>query len=395
MKILQIHNRYREAGGEDSVARAEVELLRSAGYDVVEHGVENPVSARAAAGALARSPWNGTSARALRRVAERHRPDVAHVHNTWYALTPAIVPALREANIPVVATVHNYRLMCTNALLFRDGHPCEDCVGRQPWPGVRHRCYRGSTVASAAAAVTISLHRARRTWHDGVDRLVAPSTFLRDKLVSAGLPADRIQVKPHSCADPGPRSAPPSSSTTVLFVGRLVPEKGIHALFDAWEAARVPGLELTVVGAGPLRDDLERRRVEGTRLLGWQPDAEVRRLMLEARALVFPSVWYEVFGMTIVEAMASGLPVLTTDRGGPPELVRELGPDWTVAAGETDAWATALHRLRDDDLVDETGRRARRLWETHYTPEAALTALTDIYGSVAREAATTTGGRRG
>jgi glycosyltransferase involved in cell wall biosynthesis len=395
VKVLQIHNRYRRPGGEDAVATADAELLRRAGHDVVEYRVDNPVRPAATASALARAPWNRTSARALRGVLQRARPHVAHVHNTWYTLTPAIVAALRDANVPVVVTVHNYRMLCANALLFRAGRPCEDCVGRQPWPGVLHRCYQDSATASVAAAATISFHRARRTWHDGVDRLLAPSTFVRDILVRAGLPAGRIVVRPHSCADPGVRHVPPSASTVVLFVGRLTPEKGVRELLDAWASARPPGLELVLVGEGPLRADLERRQVPRTRLLGWRPSVEVRQLMLSSRALVFPSVWYEPFGMSIVEAMAAGLPVLASDRGAPPELVRDLGPRWTVTAGDTDAWAGALAQLRDDRDVDDTGSRARDGWEARYSEAAALEALTDIYESVTRGTSTCVGGPRG
>src|SRR5215207_2908686 len=146
MRVLQLHTRYREPGGEDRVLAAEAELLRSAGHEVEQVLAENPESAAATATALLRSPWNGASRRAVERAVAAFRPDVAHVHNTWFALSPSVVAALGAAAVPTVMTVHNYRLMCVNGMFLRNGRPCTDCLGRVPWPGVRHRCYRGSAI---------------------------------------------------------------------------------------------------------------------------------------------------------------------------------------------------------------------------------------------------------
>ena len=382
MRILQLHNLYREAGGEDSVVRDETRLLRAAGHQVIEHHVSNPTGALATAGALVLSPSNPMSARAVKRVAAAERPDVAHIHNTWYSLSPSVVSALKDSGVPVVVTLHNYRLFCANALLFRDGRPCEDCLGTHPWRGVQHRCYRDSAVASVFAASTIAIARARRTWSTAVDRFVAPSWFLREKLVAGGIPADMITVKPHGVDDPGARTARPSSSRSVLFLGRLSHEKGADTLLDAWAARGATTLELVLVGDGPLRERLEARRVQGVRFAGWQSPADVARLLLGARALVFPSVCYENLPRAVIEAMAAGLPVLASDHGGPAELVRDLGPAWTAAAGDDRAWAGALAVLDDDAAVDVAGARARAVYERQYTEEASLNGLLDLYASV-------------
>ena len=212
MRILQVHNRYRQLGGEDGVVASEADLLRHNGHEVVEHFVSNASSGAGAAAGLAVAPWNPVSARAVRRAVAEHAPDVAHVHNTWFTLSPSVLGALHRSKVPVVMTLHNYRLVCVNALVFRDGHPCTDCVGRSPWPGVRHRCYRDSAPQSAVAAATLSFNRARGTWVDAVDRYIAPSRGLRDTLIAGGLPAERFIVRPHAVADPGPRIRPPSSS---------------------------------------------------------------------------------------------------------------------------------------------------------------------------------------
>ncbi|HKQ01822.1 MAG TPA: glycosyltransferase, partial [Actinomycetes bacterium] len=242
MRILQVHTRYRYEGGEDAVARAEAALLTQAGHEVVPYVAENPQGPGPTAAAMLASPWNPAAARKLRSAARRARPDVAHVHNTWFALTPSVVAALDGIGVPVVVTLHNYRLLCANASLFRDGRPCEDCVGTHPWHGVQHRCYRGSAVSSTAVAATISLNRALGTWDRHVRLFLALNDFARDRFVTGGLPPDRVWVKPNSVGDPGRRAGPPSASRTVLFAGRLVPEKGVGVLLDAWRRHAPPGL---------------------------------------------------------------------------------------------------------------------------------------------------------
>ena len=183
MRVLQLHTPYRQPGGEDAVVRAEAEVLRRSGHEVVQYQVQNPPGAAGAIGSLVLSPWNPLQARRVQHLAERIRPDVAHVHNTWYAQSPAVLWALRRAGVPTVMTLHNYRLVCANGQLFRDGAPCEDCVGASPWHGVQHGCYRDSMVLSVPAAGTIALHDRLRTWCRTVDRFVVLSEFAAERLV--------------------------------------------------------------------------------------------------------------------------------------------------------------------------------------------------------------------
>jgi glycosyltransferase involved in cell wall biosynthesis len=390
MRILQLHTRYREAGGEDRVVAAEAELLRSAGHEVEQLLADNPSSPVAAAATLLKAPRNQSSRRAVERAVSRFKPDVAHVHNTWYALSPSVLDGLRASKVPTVMTVHNYRLMCVNGMLLRDGGPCEDCVGRSPWPGIRHRCYRNSTIASTAAAATIGYNRLRNTWTDGVDLYVAPTEFVRDRLLDGGFPADRIRVKPHFVEDPGPRRTSPSQSQTVLHVGRLSADKGSHALLDAWAGLGDTGLELVCIGDGPLRDELSRRRVPRVRFVGSVPRAEVRAWMLSARVLVAPSALYETFGLVVAEAMASGLPVIVP-RGGALAEVAAGGavvePENVETAGfAADHLTRSLLRARDGGVVDLAGARGRARFSAHFTSNEGLTRLMDAYQSVIRSA---------
>lgn len=383
MKVLQVHNLYALPGGEDTIADAEADLLERAGHEVQRVRVRNPARGPAAMRALAASPWNLAEERAMRARVHRWRPDIAHVHNTWFSLTPAIFHALSGEGVPIVMTLQNYRLLCANAQLFRDGHLCTECVGTHPWRGVLHSCYRGSALASVPAALTIAVGRRRGTW-DLVDRFIAPSEFVKSVFVGAGTAPERIVVKPNVVPDPGPRSRPPSESATILYAGRLSPEKGIGLLLDAWDQAgsETAGMELAVVGAGPLREELESRASPRVRCLGWVESAELRERMLDARALVFPSQWPENFGRVIVEALAAGTPVLASDIATPAEIVRELGARWVVKPGDTSAWSSALTALTDDVSVDEAGEQARRLFEAKYSFRVGLRRLLEVYESV-------------
>jgi glycosyltransferase involved in cell wall biosynthesis len=379
VRVLQLHTPYRQPGGEDAVVRAEAEVLRRSGHEVVQYQVQNPPGAAGAIGSLVLSPWNPLQARRVQGLAERIRPDVAHVHNTWYAQSPAVLWALRRSGVPTVMTLHNYRLVCANGQLFRDGAPCEDCVGASPWHGVQHGCYRDSMVLSVPAAGTIALHDRLRTWCRTVDRFVVLSEFAAERLVRGGLPPDRIELKPNFVADPGPRAAPAAASATVLYVGRLSPEKGVELLVEAWREVGEGPLELVVVGDGPLRERLARRPVARLRLVGQLPAAEVRRQMLAARALVLPSVWYEGQPVAVLEALAAGLPVLGSGIGGVPELLAPLGRDWLAAPGEVASWVAALRALADPERVEVASARARALYERSFSAATAARALEGVY----------------
>jgi glycosyltransferase involved in cell wall biosynthesis len=379
VRVLQLHTPYRQPGGEDAVVRAEAEVLRRSGHEVVQYQVQNPPGAAGAIGSLVLSPWNPLQARRVQGLAERIRPDVAHVHNTWYAQSPAVLWALRRSGVPTVMTLHNYRLVCANGQLFRDGAPCEDCVGASPWHGVQHGCYRDSMVLSVPAAGTIALHDRLRTWSRTVDRFVVLSEFAAERLVRGGLPPDRIELKPNFVADPGPRACPAAASATVLYVGRLSPEKGVELLVEAWRELGDGPLELLVVGDGPLRDRLARRPAARLRLVGQLPAAEVRRQMLAARALVLPSVWYEGQPVAVLEALAAGLPVLGSGIGGVPELLAPLGRDWLAAPGEVASWVAALRALADPERVEVASARARALYERSFSAATAARALEGVY----------------
>lgn len=381
MRVLQVHNQYRSAGGEDMVVRAEAEMLRTAGNEVRQLLTRNSDRSVRAAAHLILAPWNPLSVRRIQREVREFQPDVTHIHNTWFSLSPAVIHGVASEGIPVVVTLHNYRLTCINGLLYRDGRVCEDCVGRRPWSGVRHACYRGSYTASGIAAATLQLHRSLGTFSDEVDRFVVLTEFQRDLMIRAGLPPDSLTIKPNFVPDPGARSHPPSTSNVVLFVGRLAQEKGARVLVDAWSRVGASDLELWIVGDGPEREELSSSLPPRTKLLGAIPRAEVFELMLKARATVVPSQCYEGFPMSVVESMAAGLPVLTSALGPFTEIGERLGENWIVD-GRTQNWEDALSILENPNAVDEAGLKTRRVFEESYSPERNLQQLTEIYANV-------------
>ena len=355
-------------------------MLEEAGQVVHQLIERNPEGNLRAAGNLTLSPWNPLAMQRVTKAVEHFRPDVAHVHNTWFAMSPAVIRTLKKAGIPVVMTLHNYRLTCANGLLYRDGAPCELCVGSHPWHAVRYGCYRGSRAASLPAAATIDLHRRLGTWTEQVDVFIALSEFQRDLMIRAGLPQDKITVKPNFVRDPGPRPAPPSESNLVLYVGRLSAEKGVDLLVDAWRETDTGPLELVIAGDGPLHDVMNRDLLPTVTLLGAISSEHVRRLMLSARVLVMPSLWFETMGMVVLEAFAAGLPVAVSDGGPPAQIVgAALGPTWVFRSGDPASLSEALRKMRDDAQCDSSGDLARKAFETDFADSRAADRLLDIY----------------
>lgn len=380
MKILQIHNQYRQPGGEDTVAFTESEVLRAAGHTVIEHREKNPEGNLAAAADLIRAPWNSKAASRIAELVRRHQPDVTHVHNTWYHLTPSVFRAIRGAGSPALLTLHNYRLVCANSMLLRDGKPCELCVGsRNPWYGVRYRCYRGSAVQSTAAAATIALNSRRETWHNDVDLFLALTDFAKGKMTEGGLPGQRIAVKPNFVNDPGPRTVAAHDSDLVLFVGRLAPEKGPDVLLEAWQSAKLDGLRLEVIGGGEMQQTLHTNKPSGVTFAGLLEGSEVRERMLRARALVLPSIWYEGLSMVMLEALAAGLPVLASALGAMPEVLRPLGDSWLVEPGNAGALADQLQMATASSPVEQASVAARGLYDSAYSPQVGLAGLEKVY----------------
>lgn len=392
MKILMLHNRYQQSGGEDAVVQAESALLESFGHTVELVEAHNDTisgglgKAMAAMSALYSLKGRKHAAEAI----ARFQPDRVHVHNFFPLLSPSVYDACRARGIPVIQTLHNYRLACPNALFFREGKVCEDCLGQSlPLPGIVRGCYRGSRAQTAGVAAMIATHRLLGTWQQRVDAFIALTDFQKSKFVSAGLPSDRLHVKPNFAFDPGMPPADRPIGEYALYVGRLSPEKGIENLIEAYVRHRLP-MPLKVLGAGPLEEPMRRRIAEAgmdevVTFLGARARPEVERLMQAARFLAFPSICYEGFPMAIAEAFAAGIPVVASRLGAVPDLLMHDQAGWLAHAGDPDDWAATLRAAWNAPAeLDRRGRAARRAYQEHYTPAANYQRLMTIYREAAR-----------
>jgi glycosyltransferase involved in cell wall biosynthesis len=379
MRVLVLHSRYATgpSSGENRVVDDEVELLRSGGHDVHLWSPMPEDSSTGSRIAMAASAvWSRPAVAEVRRLARELDPDVIHVHNLFPLLSPAV---LRTDVAPVVVTLHNYRLLCLPAVFLRDGKACEDCLGKLPWRGVVHRCYRGSAAGSAALATSLGVHR-RAGSFARVALFLAVSEFVREKHLEAGFDPDRIRVKPNFTA-PLPRRE--GAGGDFLFLGRLSEEKGLHRLVGLW--ADVPA-RLVVVGDGPERARLEAMAPGNVEFHGSVPSDQVAGFLTQARALVLPSICYEGAPRTVVEAYAAGVPVIANRHGALPSVVSDGVTGLLVEPGEASAWKAALGTVLDDAESERLGQGAFSAWRTGYSPEQGLADLEAAYATVTASA---------
>ncbi|MEU2984990.1 glycosyltransferase family 4 protein [Micromonospora aurantiaca] len=344
MRIVVAHNRYREAqpSGENTIVDAEIAQLAAAGVEVLpflRSSDEIPSMSKPAKALLPISPiWAPKAQHDLDRLLTEHRPDVLHLHNPYPLLSPWVVRTAHKRGVPVVQTVHNYRQVCSSGLYFRDGVICQDCRGRTLGvPAIVHRCYRNSRAQSALMATTLAVHRP--TWKS-VDRYIALTTAVADHLRDYGIPDERIVVKPNAVPDPG---APAPSGNGFLFMGRLSPEKGLDLLLAAWRRHPVGALgPLRIAGDGELRPLAEAAAAERPDVLylGQLDRSGVRAALADSSVVLATSTWHDVLPTVIIEALASGRPVLGTALGGIPYLVGADGPREPAGTGPAEV-ATA------------------------------------------------------
>lgn len=413
------HNRYREAqpSGENTIVDAEIAQLTAAGVEVLpflRSSDEIPAMSKPAKALLPISPiWAPKAQHDLDRLLTEHRPDVLHLHNPYPLLSPWVVRTAHKRGVPVVQTVHNYRQVCSSGLYFRDGVICQDCRGRALGvPAIVHRCYRGSRAQSALMATTLAVHRP--TWKS-VDRYIALTTAVADHLRDYGIPDERIVVKPNAVPDPG-IPVPPGDG--FLFMGRLSPEKGLDLLLTAWRRHPVGSLgPLRIAGDGELRPLAEAAAADrpDVSYLGQLDRPGVRAVLADSAVVLATSTWHDVLPTVIIEALASGRPVLGTALGGIPYLVgaddpREpagTGPaevataapgdghvslprgvqrgeaGWVVAP-DAEALAAALPVARAGAATLALAARTR--YERTFHPDVVTKRLIDIYADVARTA---------
>lgn len=381
MRILIVHNRYQIRGGEDESREAEENILREMGHEVDQYEENNDrVPKLGKIRVACRAVWSNESYKIVRQRLRENSYDLVHVQNFFPLISPSVYYAAKAEGIPVVQSLRNYRLMCANAFFFRDGQVCEDCMGKfVPWPSVVHACYRESRVGTITVAAMQTVHRVLPTWIKMVDRYIALTQFAREKFIQAGLPADKIVVKPNFVySDSGIGRG---QGEYAFFVGRLSLEKGLDTMLAAWErlGKRLP---LKIVGDGPLAEKVQQAtsRLANVEWLGRRPLQEVYDLMGQAKFVIFPSEWYETFGRVAIEAFAKGTPVIAANIGAVAELVESGRTGLLFRPGDREDLVRQVEwALAHPEALKQMRREARAEFEANYTAQKNYGQLIAIY----------------
>ncbi|MCP6759819.1 MAG: glycosyltransferase family 4 protein [Fischerella sp. CENA71] len=384
MRILSIHNSYQIRGGEDECHEAEVKLLREMGHQVDVYEENNDrVAKLSKLNVAAKTVWSDEAYHTVRHMLQQQPCDIVHVQNFFPLISPSVYYAAKAQKVPVVQTLHNYRFLCPNALFFREGNICEDCLGLSvPYPGVLHGCYRNSKVASVGVATMLTVHRLMSTWVKTVDLYIALTEFARQKFIAGGLPADKIVVKPNFVS-PEPAIGN-GSGGYALFVGRLSVEKGLDTLLKAWEHLGIQ-IPLKIVGDGPLAHEVVAavKRHSHIEWLGRRPMSQVHDFMGEAMFLVFPSKWYETFGRVAVEAFAKGTPVIAANIGAVAELVDSGRTGLHFRPGDANDLITQVEWiLANPTKLADMRQEARAEFEAKYTAQKNYQRLMEFYTKI-------------
>jgi glycosyltransferase involved in cell wall biosynthesis len=389
IKVVHAHDYYLQAGGEDTAFAAEVALLREHGQQVVEYVDNNErIAARSQISVAAQTVWSWETKKKFRDLLTAEKPDVVHFHNTFPLISPSAYYACSEAGIPVVQSLDNPRLVCPSANLYRDGHLCQDCVGKTvPWPGVVHSCYHDSSLHTAVVASMLAVHRVMGTWNSKVDVYLVATDFYRRKFIEGGLPSDKLVVKPHFISpDPGVRRDT-GTGRDALFIGRLDPEKGVRTMMTAWKSLKDIPLDIRGSGQleGEVRDVIQQEGLAGSvKVIGRLSREELTAKIQSSSFLVWPSEgFYETFGYVAVESFSCGVPVIASRIGVPGEIVTDGVTGLLFNPGDSLDLAAKVRWAWDHpDEMSQMGANARREYEEKYTADKNYEMLMNVYGKV-------------
>ena len=377
MKILLGHNFYRYRGGEDEVVEDEAQLLKDKGEEVFFYHKSNKAFDRltplSKLQALYHIGWSREAYTEVRSLIRQHKPEVAHFHNLFYRLTPSVYQACHEEGVPVVQTLHNYRIRCANGLYFRNGEICQKCLKDTFQPAIRYGCFQNSRLKTFFLVRALQKYWEKGIWAKYVRRFIVLSEFSKQKHLEAGLPKEKMAVKPNFCP---PASEPGKKGNFVLYLGRLSLEKGVDVLVEAWRKHAF--FPLKIAGDGPQKAELQAKAGKDVEFLGALPKQDAMRLLQEAKMLVVPSVCYENFPRVIVEAFSMGTPVLCSKLGGMAEIVEEGVSGFHFEPGNPDDLLRQMKRMKDMDLT-QIQKNARKIYQERYTAEGNYSFLRSIY----------------
>jgi glycosyltransferase involved in cell wall biosynthesis len=390
VRILILHNRYRQPGGEDVLVQAQAALLKERGHEVRVFEKDNKIidsyGLFRKALLFFNTAENTSAEHDVARIVAEFKPDVAHVHNTLPLLSPSVYRPLKKAGVKVIQHLHNYRLVCPAGTLYRDGKHCQLCVDGSLKNAVEHRCWNHSKLATLAVTRMLDRHRRAKTWHRLVDLFVASNHTMSTVLVEKGiLPADKIIVQGNFSNTPLPEQN--SDLGFFVFIGRLTPEKGLATLLKSVES--FPENTLRIIGDAPSETpaslNLETpfsatQHAKPYSFLGRKPIPETLKILSQSRALVVPSEWQEPFGLSILDAMAMAKPVIASRVAGPAEIIQEGVTGLLFEPGNVKELEACLRRLHDDpQLAHSLGQAGRQRYEKEYSAEAGYQNLLANY----------------
>ena len=383
MKILFIHNRYKQYGGEDVAVELETSILVRRGHDVRTIFFDNkPIKGFfSKIGAAFGSVYNFSSAKQVSEIIEQFKPDIIHIHNLFFIASPSILYAASKYNIPVVLTLHNYRLICANALLMREGEVCELCINKKlPYSGIRYKCYRNSSVESAVVTSITGIHKFLNTWKKKIHTYITLNEFSRSKLLHSSLEIseNKMITKPNFVPDPGEGNM--QRENFFLFAGRVVKEKGVHVLAKAF--ATMPGNKIIIIGDGPELKSLQNefKDFPNITFTGQMEKQKVNEYMKRCKAFICPSIWYEGAPLTIIEAFATGTPVIASRLGSMAESITDGFNGLHFTAGnENDLCEKIRLFIKETEADNMFYKNARQTYLEKYHEDIHYNAILKIY----------------
>lgn len=385
MKVLLVHNDYGKYSGEEAVVDKMAGMLGALGHEVAQLRMTTAGARESLSGKIrgfVSGVYCPSGVKAMREALRREKPDVVNVHNLFPFITPAALRECKKAGVPVIMTVHNFRLICPTGLFMRDNRPCELCLEKgNEWGCVRYNCEH-SILKSVGYAARNAVARLRRHYVDCVDCFACITDFQRRKLIAAGFPAEKIVIIPNSID--GGKEPESTKGNYVAFSGRISSEKGVDMIVEA--ARRNPGIQFRLAGA--VRDkELVEKLPGNVRLMGHLSGEEFERFNAEARFFVMASRCYEGFPMAILEAARYGKPTIAPDHGGFSEIIGK-GPDAIgvlFTPNDADALSDAIARLWASPSESlRLGSAAYRKLRNHYSTEVVSAKWNNLVSTITK-----------
>ena len=390
LKILQVHNFYKQRGGEAGVIEMEKNLLKENGHEVINF-YKDSANERGGVISSMKTVWNMPFSKRIfqefSQTLQSEKPDIVHVHNTYPLITPSVFYATKNQNIPVVYTLHNYRLIYPNALLMHNGEIDLRTMQNSAYSVVRDQVYQDSLLKTYAVARLIEHHKKRKTWETMVDQFICLTEFAKDVFVEWGLPEHLLSVKPNFVQDPYqefPHLDADSKKEGFLFVGRVSKEKGVEDLIDTWLDHELE-IPLTIIGDGDIKEVLQKKSETNKYItwLGHQNKETVYKWLTKVKALILPSIWFEGFPMTLAESMAVGTPSIVSNIGSQHTIIKDgkSGLHFQVS-NKKDLCNKVMSLNNDSKLVKKLSEGARSTYLKNFTEDANYSELMNIYQSV-------------